>query len=91
MLDAQPGRVKLRYEGTPGGNTEQIEEWLQRASEAMTGVPMEMGVDLASGVSEAWLMWWDAEEGKMIYRKLDPADMVRRDEEGEGSPDNGSD
>lgn len=54
-------------------------------------IPIEMGVDLARGQSEAWHISWDAEAGKMVYRKIDPADMVRRDLAGEGSPDNGSD
>ena len=90
MLDARP--VRLFYGGGPGGGkTAEIERWLQRVADAMGEVPAQMGVDLAHGRSESWLVTWDAEQGKMIYRKVDPADMVRRDEEGEGNPDHGSD
>lgn len=45
-------------------------------------MPFEVGLDLARGMSEAWLIRWDWGAGKMVYRKLDPADMVRRDDEG---------
>lgn len=65
---------------------------LARIREALENdIPMEMGVDLARGQSETWQISWDPEAGKMVYRKLSPADMVRRDLAGEGSPDNGSD
>lgn len=60
-------------------------------SRLLGGMPMQMGVDLARGQSETWHISWDPEGGKMVYRKLSPADMVRRDLAGEGSPDNGSD
>lgn len=50
-------------------------------------MPKDFGVDLARGQSETWLMSYDWETGKMIYRKIDPADMVRPDEGEEGIPD----
>lgn len=84
--------IRLSYGGGPaGGKTAEIEKWLERVSEVVGGVPVTLGVDIAHGRSESWLVTWDAEAGKMVYRKLDPADMVRRDLAGEGSPDNGSD
>ena len=71
MLDARP--MKLTYGGGPGGGkTAEIERWLQRDSEAMGEVPSQIGVDLAHGRSESWLVTWDAEQGKMIYSKIDP-------------------
>ena len=50
-------------------------------------MPKDFGVDLATFGSEAWLMRFDWETGKIVYRKLDPADMVRPDEGEEGIPD----
>jgi len=70
MLDARP--MKLTYGGgSGGGKSAEIERWLQRASEALGEVPRQMGVDLAVHGSESWLVTWDPEQGKMIYRKLD--------------------
>lgn len=92
MLGASSRRV-IEYGGGPGGGkTAAIEEWLAAVNRKVKAdMPMEFGLDLAHGKSETWHVSWDHEAGKMIYRKVDPADMVRRDEEGEGSPDNGSD
>lgn len=70
---------------TPIGTAE--DRALARIREALENdMPFEMGVDLARGQSETWLISWDDEAGKMIYRKIDPADMVRRDDGEEGIP-----
>lgn len=54
-------------------------------------LPAGIGETMVNFGMEAWFVSFDKDAGKMIYRKLDPADMVRADEEGEGSPDDGSD
>ena len=82
--------LRYRYElpevtWTPIGTAE--DRAFARIREALEeDLPLEMGVDLARGQSETWLISWDEEAGKMIYRKIDPADMVRPSEGEEGIP-----
>lgn len=89
MRDGRPGRIKL--ETLPVSEDDWVRKAIEGLHDKMAYEGGVLGVDLAQGRSETWEMRYDWETGKMIYRKLDPADMVRRDEEGEGSPDNGSD
>lgn len=86
-------RPLVHYRGDPKvAESPEVKKWLDQINHAlMTDLPTVIGVDLAVGGSETWRISWDAEGRKLVYEKVDPADMVRRDLDGEGSPDNGSD